>query len=79
MWHEGTIGIPVDGKMISYKYWVKVYSEKSEAYGLDGGRISKVRIKVNGVFTCNYERGWNQKPSDEATEIALTILRKKYN
>lgn len=79
--HEGTIGIPQkDGSSKIAHYWVKAYDEGSE-YGIDGGRISKLTIKIDGEWVANYERGWDIKPSedDEAAQIALAILIKEYN
>ena len=66
MWSEGTIGIPnKDGGYTVAHYWVKHYEEPSE-FGINGGRISKLMIKINGVVTANYDRGW---------AIRLTLLR----
>ena len=78
MWHQGVIGAPVNGKMVSCKYWVKAFEEGSE-WGIDEGRISKLTIKVNGKITCNYDRGWDVEPKDEATQMALAILMHEYN
>jgi hypothetical protein len=47
MWEKGTLLI--DGT--SVKYWVKHYEEPSEEYGIDGGRISKMELRVNGKVT----------------------------
>lgn len=57
MWSEGTIGIPNgDGTNTVCRYWVKHYEEGSQ-FGIEGGRISKLTIKVSGAITCNYDRG----------------------
>ena len=79
MWHEGVIGAPVNGEMIACKYWVKAFPEPSSEWGIDGGRISKLAIQVNGKWTCNYDRGWDIEPEDEATQIAYMILLQEYN
>lgn len=75
MWREGCIGIP-DGKggHIICHYWIKVYEKPSEQYGLEGGRISKLTIKIGGKVTANYDRGWDVQPTDEATKMAVQIL-----
>ena len=75
MWKEGTLGIP-DGKggHIICHYWMKVYDRPSTQYGINGGRISKLMIKINGMVTANYDRGWDVQPMDDATETALRIL-----
>ena len=82
MWSEGVISIPNahrEGQTTICHYWVKHYDEPSEVYGINGGRISKLTIKANGVTTCNYDRGWDLKPEDEPTQMALWILLKDYN
>ena len=79
--HEGTIGIPQkDGSSKIAHYWVKAYDEGSE-YAIDGGRISKLTIKIDGEWVANSVRGWDIMPSedDEAAQIALAILIKEYN
>lgn len=75
MWHEGSIKVKDD----IFHYWVKSYEEPSSIYGIDGGRISKAELKRNGEWVMRYERGWDIKPADENTEIALAILMKEFN
>ena len=49
MWKEGIIGIPTkDGKYKKVKYWVKHFDEPSEEYGINGGKISKLSLKMDG-------------------------------
>ena len=82
MWKEGVIGIPDPECKERYTYchyWVKHYEEPSVTYGIDGGRISKLTIKVGGKITCNYDRGWDVEPGDEATQLAFMILMHDYN
>ncbi len=76
---EGTIGNLKEGKADGIcHYLLKAYDEPSE-YGINGGKISKLLIERNGVTTCNYDRGWDVKPQDELTNIALCILLNEYN
>ncbi len=80
LWKEGTIGIPVkDGKYKIAHYWAKVYDEPSE-YGIDGGRVSKLEIKIEGNTVVSYDRGWEMKPdeNDEEVMIAYCICMDKY-
>lgn len=82
MWSEGVIGIPDAKDKEKYTkchYWVKHYDEPSETYGINGGRISKLMIKVDGKVTCNYDRGWGVEPIDEPTQLAYMILLQNYN
>lgn len=49
MWREGTIGIPnKDGGYKSVKYWIKHFDKPSEDYGINGGKISKLSLKMDG-------------------------------
>ena len=82
MWSEGTIGIPDAKDKDRYTvchYWVKHYDEPSETYGINGGKISKLMITVNGIITANYDRGWDVEPQDEPTRMAYSILLYQYN
>lgn len=82
MWSEGTIRIPDardNERNTVCHYWVKHYDEPSEEYGINGGRISKLAIKVDGKVTANYDRGWDIEPTDEPTRLAYCILLNDYN
>ncbi|WP_337487801.1 DUF7678 domain-containing protein [Phascolarctobacterium faecium] len=74
MWKTGAMLIK--GKV--YKYQVKVYEVGSE-FGIDGGKISKAWISLDGKAVVNYDRGWDIEPVDEDAEIALAILIKEHN
>lgn len=81
LWSEGTIKIPDakdKAKTTWCHYWVKHYDEPSE-FGINGGRISKLMIKVNDKVTANYDRGWDVEPKDQETKMAYMILLKNYN
>ena len=75
---EGTIGIQENGKMVACHYKMKYFDEPSR-FGIEGGRISKLTIRREGDFTCNYDRGWDMEPEDEATRTAVALLMKEYN
>lgn len=75
MWEQGSLLI--DGT--SVKYWVKHYDEPSEIYGLEGGRISKMELRIDDRVTLNYDRGWSVVPEDEISQTAYMVLLKKYN
>ena len=80
-WHEGTIGIPQkDGSSKIAHYWVKAFEEGSK-WGINGGKISKLSIKIDGEWVANYDRGWDIKPAedDEAAQLAYCILLNEYN
>ena len=82
MWSEGVIGIPDakdKKKHTKCHYWVKHYEEPSEEYGINGGKISKLMIKIHGTVTANYDRGWDIEPEDEPTQLAYMILLQNYN
>ena len=80
MWKEGTIGIPKkDGKYKSVKYWVKYFEEPSEDYGINGGKISKLSLKMDGEWIANYDRCWDIKPTCKEAEMALCIRLNEHN
>lgn len=69
MWKEGSIR--VNGSI--YHYWIKQWDECSK-FGIEGGRISKLTIRRNGVEVVNYDRGWDIKPSDPNAQLAMEII-----
>ena len=69
LWIEGAVR--AFGNM--YHYWAKRYETGSE-FGIDGGRISKLRVERKGCVVCSYERGWEQRPVDEDTQFVLEII-----
>lgn len=80
MWKEGTIGIPdKNGCYQVVHYWIKHFEESSEDYGINGGRISKLSLKLDGEWIANYDRGWDIEPTCEAANLALCILLNEYN
>lgn len=48
-------------------------------FGIDGGRISKLALKIDGEWIATYDRGWDIKPTCPEAEMALAILMKEYN
>lgn len=80
MWKDGAIGIPQkDGGYKAVRYWIKVYDEPSEEYGINGGRISKLMLKLDGEIIANYDRGWDIEPTTEESNLALCILLNEHN
>ena len=80
MWKEGTIGIPdKNGGYQVVHYWIKHSEEPSEDYCINGGRISKLSLKLNGEWIANYDRGWDIHPTCKAANLALCILLNEYN
>ena len=75
MWSEGVIGIQKgkNAPRVSVHYWMKRY-EKPSKYGIDGGCISKLTLKIGDEVVANYDRGWDIRPKNEAAETALHIL-----
>lgn len=80
MWSEGTIGCPTKNGTVIAHYWCKHYDEGSE-FGIDGGRISKLKIMINGCTVVCYDREWDIKPdeNDEAVMIAYSICIHDFN
>ena len=69
MWKEGALKV-YDS---IFHYWMKVYDVPSE-FGINGGKVSKLMLKRNGRIVCNYDRGWDVKPADPDTELAVELL-----
>ena len=69
MWKEGALKV-YDS---IFHYWMKVYDGPSE-FCINGGKISKLMLKRNGRIVCNYDRGWDVKPMDPDTELAVELL-----
>ena len=74
MWHEGALKV-YDS---IFHYWLKVYDEPSQ-FDIDGGKISKLMLKRGGIIVCNYNRGWDIKPADPDTQLALELLMHSNN
>lgn len=80
MMKEGTIGIPrKEGHYSAVHYWVKTCEKPSKAYGLNGGKIIKLSLKLDGRWICNYDSGWEIEPDCEEANLALCILLNNYN
>ena len=80
MWKEGKIEIPTaEGTKVAI-YQVKAYEEGS-MYGINGGRISKLWIKLDGKVIASYDRGWDIMPDekDQAEQLAYCIVLENYN
>jgi len=80
-WSEGTISIPDAKDKTKYtvcRYWVKHYEGGSE-WGINGGKISKLEIRIDDLNVCSYDRGWDIKPTCTEAELALSILLNDYN
>ena len=78
MWKRGLILIPQEGgSYVSVRYSVKVYDVGS-CFGINGGRISKLWLQIDGRCVANYDRWWDIKPTCETAEIALQILLDSY-
>jgi hypothetical protein len=75
MWNKGSIKI---GNQ-TFTYSAKVYGEPSEDYGIEGGKISKLEIRLGDFPVARYDRGWDIEPEDEASQLAYAILLKKFN
>ncbi|MBQ8837433.1 MAG: hypothetical protein IJ002_08025 [Clostridia bacterium] len=69
MWKEGALRV----NNSTFHYWIKVFEDGSR-FGINGGRISKLMLKRNNEIVCNFDRGWDVKPVDNDTELALAIL-----
>lgn len=61
-----------------YNFEVKYYDEGSQ-WGIDEGRISKLRITKDDAEVASYDRGWDVLPAtDEVQEVVSEIIQ-RYN
>lgn len=74
MWKAGTETI--NGKKI--KWEIKVFNEGSQ-FGINNGKISKLSIEQDGYQVCNYDRGWDKKPSTPEAKQVYNMLISKFN
>lgn len=77
-WKSGKV--EANGRL--YDYSAKVYDEGG-AYGIDGGRISKLCIKRAEDECWNrpvasYDREWDVEPADADAEAALEAVKAIY-
>lgn len=70
----------IDG--MTCTYWMKHFENPSQ-YGIDGGRISKLSIKIGDIERVGYDRGWVRKPDASreglAAKKALDRITAKFN
>ena len=74
---HGVIGIPdarVKNRYTSCRYEITCNKGKSKKYGLNGGKIIRLTISVDGKVTTSYDKGWITEPEDEPSQLALCIL-----
>lgn len=62
----------------TYHYEGEQYSAASK-YGIDGGRIKKLTIKLKGKVIVSYDKRWIIEPSTVQTVDALDIIKYDYN
>lgn len=56
-----------------YKFHAKVYDSGS-AFGIDGGRISKLDVRRNGELVIQYDRGWSIEPRGRRERKVLKAI-----
>ena len=74
---HGVIGIPDardKNRYTSCRYEITCNKSRSKKYGLNGGKIIRLTISVDGKVTTSYDKGWITKPEDEPSQLALCIL-----
>jgi len=75
MWKKGSIKI---GNQ-TFTYCAKVYGEQSEDYGIEGGRISKLEIRLGDNPVARYDRGWDIEPETENAQLAFAAILHEFN
>ena len=41
--------------------------------------VASLMLKIDGEIVCNYDRGWDVRPTCKAAEVALEILLYEYD
>ncbi|KTF59738.1 MULTISPECIES: DUF7678 domain-containing protein [Bacillus amyloliquefaciens group] len=74
LWVEGVVD---NGK---YSFMAKLFDDKNDDLGIQGGRVSKLTISIGekwtGMDNClvNYDRGWDIRPSKEYEDLFKAVL-----
>ena len=74
MQHEGALNV----YGIHYRYSMTVAADKTKN-GIEGGKITMLRMSVDGETVCEYDRRWIKEPDNANTELAAEILLHEYN
>ena len=75
---KGRCGMWAKGEIRGYKFEAKHY-DKGSKWGINEGRISKLRVTKDGIEVANYDRGWDILPAtDEAQEVVSEVIQ-RYN
>jgi len=69
-WYESREDFDGENELI---VTAKVYEEPS-CYGINGGKISKLEIRVGSEVIANYNRGWDIQVPEEAQMLYESIL-----
>jgi hypothetical protein len=75
MWNKGSIKIENQ----IFTYCAKVYGEPSEEYGIEGGKISKLEIRLGDFPVVRYDRGWDIEPETENAQLAVAVILHSLN
>ena len=60
-------------------YCAKVYGEPSEDYGIEGGKVSKLEIRLSDYPVARYDRGWDIEPETENAQLAVAAILHSLN
>lgn len=79
--HMGQVGDAAEITDGDFKAVIKYFSEPSEEYGIDGGKVSKLWIKntKTGEIVANYDRGWDVKIKSPQVKKFYEKILKQYN
>lgn len=70
----------IDGKitdMKGYSFVVKV-EEQASKHGIEGGKISKLDIRQDGVSVARYDQGWDVRPQTSRDAEAVQKVQDKF-
>ena len=80
MWKEGWISVPADGVLHVVRWQAKVFEEGS-VLGINGGKISKLCVWLDGKEVVGYDRGWYLEPdlNNHLISVAYSIVLQELN
>ena len=65
-WYQGEVGY--------YSWEGKIFDDPSQ-FGINNGRVSKLKIKKGNKVVVNYDRGWDIPVDEDTAKVVNDILK----
>jgi hypothetical protein len=66
--------IDIEAKVEHAVHFQAEVNDEPSSYGICDGRIPKLQMEIDGEVVCNYNRGWDIRPTCSAAEVILKSL-----